>query len=384
MKNIGIIGQGFVGTAVREKFRKTHTVLAYDKFSEDNSSTYTLDAELGAKNTLTELIQHCSVIFTCVPTPMFEDGECDTSIVESVVNEIAELCGDTQSVTLILKSTVPPGTTAKLNEISDKVLITFSPEFLTEANSIEDFDKQDRIVLGIDYMEAVEPVRNTFTEAFPDAKIIVLNSREAEMSKYMTNLFLATKVSFFNDMYSVCDKLGINYTDTIEAVMHDPRIGKSHYMVPGPDGDRGYGGHCFPKDMEAIMFIADENQIRVPTLMGASLTNRLVRTNKDWEEMEGRAVSKREADLELANGVIGLEQPDFYYNINNPTEITYDEDNIDPNEYWASVESQLFNNGELLREPKENEIIYRYTPDRGYILRLELAVDTAVDQKFED
>lgn len=249
MKNVGIIGQGFVGTAVREKFRKTHNVLAYDKFDEDKSSTFTNDAELGAKNSLEEVVKHCDIIFTCVPTPMFQDGECDTSIVADVVTDVAVECDNQErNIILILKSTVPPGTTNKLNNISDRVTVVFSPEFLTEANSIADFDTQDRIVFGVDYIETVDPVTELFRKAFPDAKFIYLNSKEAEMTKYMTNLFLATKVSFFNDMYSVCEKLNINYTDTIEAVMHDPRIGKSHFNVPGPDGDRGYGGHCVPGD----------------------------------------------------------------------------------------------------------------------------------------
>ena len=113
------------------------------------------------------------------------------------------------------------------------------------------------------------------------------------MTKYTTNLFLATKVSFFNDIYSLCEKLDINYNDVIEATLHDPRIGKSHYNVPGPDGDRGFGGHCFPKDINAILHIAQKMGLGLPTITGAQVTNNSVRKDKDWEAMEGRAVSHR-------------------------------------------------------------------------------------------
>tara|TARA_Y100000389_G_scaffold177628_1_gene190078 strand:- start:17681 stop:18844 length:1164 start_codon:yes stop_codon:yes gene_type:complete len=387
MKKLAIIGQGFVGTAVREKFRKTNTVLTYDKYSTDLSNTYTAESELFEKNDLNKLIEQCNIVFLCVPTPMFEDGECNTTIVESVIKEISLICnslGDKQ-VTVILKSTVPPGTTMKLNDISKLVTVAFSPEFLTEANSIEDFDKQDRIILGVDYVELVDLLRDVFISAFPDANIIYMYSKEAEMSKYITNLFLATKVSFFNDMYSVCESLEVDFNSSMSAVMLDPRIGKSHNQVPGPDGDRGYGGHCFPKDMSAILHLADKREIRVPTLVGADLTNRLNRTNKDWEKMEGRAVSKRD-EFKLPAGTIGLENPVFYYNPSNPLQLSYEESTV-PSD-WTKVECSTFYKDELLAEPSDNQIIYRYTPELGYILSIELEQEleqeTIVDLKFQD
>jgi len=254
IKKIGCVGQGFVGTAVREKLKQSFSVYTYDKFNDDNCLMYT-DGKVNEpfRLSLTPVVDNCRVIFVCVPTPMFEDGECDTSIVESVIDDIAKECETLdKSVIAIVKSTVPPGTTEKLNSISNRVTVGFSPEFLTEANSIEDFDKQDRIILGLDYLEMVDPVNEIFKTSFPDAEIIIVNSKEAEMTKYMTNLFLATKVSFFNDMYSICEKLGIEYDTVIEATLHDPRIGKSHFMVPGPDGDRGFGGHCFTENHEVL------------------------------------------------------------------------------------------------------------------------------------
>lgn len=296
-KTIGIIGQGFVGTAIREQFKKTFNVKCYDKFAKDLCVTHTPGTIIDEtpKNSIATLVEECNVIFVCVPTPMFEDGECDTRIVESVIEDISkEAEFQNKKVVAIIKSTVPPGTTAKLNSISSQVSVAFSPEFLTEANAINDFANQKRVVLGIDYMELIDPLTKVFEIGLPDAELIIINSNEAEMSKYATNLFLATKVSFFNDIYTFCENFNINYNNVIEATMHDPRIGKSHYMVPGPDGDRGFGGHCFPKDLSAILKIAQDLGFALPTITGANVTNLIVRQNRDWETMEGRAVSKRE------------------------------------------------------------------------------------------
>ena len=299
MKSIGIIGQGFVGSAVREKMKDYFTVYTYDKYSKDNCLIYRDETIVMEEVNIDSLVKNCEIIFVCVPTPMFEDGECDTRIVRSVIKDLAESAeSQDQNVIAVLKSTVPPGTTRSLNEISKKVGVSFSPEFLTEANAVNDFKNQKRIVLGIDWAEHMGPVIDVFSTSFPEAEIFTVNSDEAEMVKYMTNLFLATKVSFFNDMYQICQKMDINYDQVVNVTLADPRIGKSHYRVPGPDGDLGYGGHCFPKDMAAILHVADTLKLSVPTLLGASTTNQIVRSNKDWEQMQGRAVSKRDIEIE--------------------------------------------------------------------------------------
>jgi UDPglucose 6-dehydrogenase len=299
MKSIGIVGQGFVGTSVREKMRENFLVYTYDKYNKDACLIYNKETAMQDHSivNIETLVRECEVIFVCVPTPMFENGECDTSIVRSVIEDISTECDHQEkNVITIVKSTIPPGTTQSLNDISSRVGVTFSPEFLTEANAIEDFKNQKRIVLGIDWAECINPVSDIFNESFPEAEIFLMNSKEAEMVKYMTNLFLATKVSFFNDMYQICQKLEADYDQIIEATLADPRIGKSHYMVPGPDGDLGYGGHCFPKDMNAILYVAQKLGVSVPTLAGAHTTNQIVRSDRDWERMEGRAVSKRNSE----------------------------------------------------------------------------------------
>ncbi len=302
-KNIGVVGQGFVGTAVREKFKHYFNVYTFDIAKNEESRIYSSDEISESYCDLTEIIENCEIIFLCVPTPMFPSGKCDVGIVENAISDINKIAKQLEKRPIvIIKSTVPPGTTNALSKDYKNIGLTFSPEFLTEANSVNDFKNQTRIVLGIDWIEYIEPIINVFKICFPDANIVVMNTSEAEMSKYMINLFLSTKVSFFNDMYKLIDKINdtsitdrpIEFEKVVSSVLLDPRIGKSHYMVPGPDGDYGYGGHCFPKDMSAILNMADELKLPVPTLLGAHTTNVFVRKNKDWENMKGRAVSENE------------------------------------------------------------------------------------------
>lgn len=252
MKNnkiIGIIGQGFVGSAVREKFKKSFRVFAWDK-KWDNLKQFSGNNETSIANydQLEEIVRHSEFVFVCVPTPMYEDGQCDTSIVESVLSEINNACEKLGKQTIaIVKSTISPGTTNRLNGMFDKINVMFNPEFLTEANAITDYDNQTRIIIGSDEFNSDEAIVNkAFKAIFPKADIVFMKRKDAEMVKYMTNLFLATKVSFFNDMYRFCQVIGADYDQVIQATMLDPRIGQSHFMVPGPDGDFGYGGHCFP------------------------------------------------------------------------------------------------------------------------------------------
>ena len=317
MKNdivIGIIGQGFVGSAVREKFKEDFKVYTYDKFNDDLSKIYTpnlIDSISGLnaipdKNiVLRDVIENSDYVFVCVPTPMYEDGECDTRIVDSVIQDIHCECQSIgKNITIVCKSTMPPGTSERLNKLSDRVNVLFSPEFLTEANSIEDFKNQTRLIIGTPeghhHNPDIDVIRESFNVAFPKAEIVNMKSSEAEMVKYTTNLFLATKISFFNDIYELCQSLNLDYNNIKDATLKDPRIGNSHTAVPGPDGDRGYGGHCFPKDMQAIIYMANSIGVKIPTLNGAEKTNNIVRSNKDWEKMNGRAVSKRDTNqLEL-------------------------------------------------------------------------------------
>ena len=249
---IGIVGQGFVGTAVREGLQNYHKVNTFDLVEESTCKS------------LTELVEKSKVIFVCVPTPMNSDGSCNTSIVENVVKGIDEVVfyKKLKNIVVVIKSTIPAGTTERLNGEHDNIQIVFNPEFLTEANSIDDFKNQNRIIIG-GPRPASTKVRQLFYKAFPKAHIIKTHSTIAEMVKYMTNTFLAT---------------------------NDERLGKSHWAVPGPDGHYGFGGSCFPKDLNAIIDLCYELEVPAKTLFGAWETNLKVRPERDWENLKGRAV----------------------------------------------------------------------------------------------
>ena len=277
--NIGIIGQGFVGNAVFQKFRNYYNVYTYD-----------LQAKL-CNATNEEIFVECDTIFVCLPTPMNKDGSCYTGLVEAELRDLDEKCRFDQNKkkTIIIKSTISPGTTAKWNKQFKNLNVVFNPEFLTEANAVSDYENQNRIILG-GPRKATTKLKPIFAKVFPKAAIIKTDSTYAEMVKYVTNSFLATKVSFANEMYEICNGLDIDYDKVIEYAQYDDRLGKSHWAVPGPDGDFGYGGHCFPKDVKALIHVAKKLNVTPTILTATDDKNFYVRTDKDWEKMEGRAV----------------------------------------------------------------------------------------------
>jgi UDPglucose 6-dehydrogenase len=223
---------------------------------------------------------------------MKKDGSCDTSIVEGVVKDINNVCNVRlyDDKIIAIKSTIPPGTTNRLNKENEFVSVIFNPEFLTEANFIDDFKNQNRIIIGGERPSTTK-LRQVYSLAFPNAKIVKTGSITAEMVKYMINTFLATKVSFANEMFEICERLGIDYDKVTEYATYDERLGKSHWAVPGPDGHYGFGGSCFPKDINALINVAKDKLDLYPnTLIGAWETNCEVRPEKDWEELKGRAV----------------------------------------------------------------------------------------------
>lgn len=275
---IGIIGQGFVGNAVYQKFKNYFDVLTYDLDESKSNST---------KN---DLLFKCNTIFLCLPTPMNTDGSCNVDILQKELENI-ELITDNQEIkkTIVIKSTVSPGTTDKWNSSYESLDIVFNPEFLTEANAVEDFNNQNRIILG-GPRPATTELRRIYSKVFPKAHIIKTDSTHAEMVKYLTNSFLATKVSFANEIYQICDKLNIDYDKVVEYATLDDRLGKSHWNVPGPDGDFGFGGHCLPKDLSALIYLAMNLHTETNVLNAVEETNDVVRKNRDWENMKGRAV----------------------------------------------------------------------------------------------
>jgi UDPglucose 6-dehydrogenase len=281
MQKIGIIGQGFVGSAVYEGMKNHFDVLAYDKDPNKFSNV----------SCIQEIVQNVDVTFLCVPTPMRSTGECDLRILTAALEELRVCVGfENKSLVVVIKSTIPPGTTETLNKEYSQLHLVFNPEFLTEANAIEDYKNQNRIIIGGEQHD-VTTVKRIFSKAFPQVPIIETNSTIAETIKYVTNIFLATKVSFANEMYQLCEGLGIDYNTVIDYAKYDNRLGNTHWAVPGPDGDFGYGGHCFPKDIAALQHLMLQLNIDSTIIDSVIQKNKLARTNLDWEQQIGRAVS---------------------------------------------------------------------------------------------
>lgn len=281
ISKLGIIGQGFVGTAVYEGMKNYFEIYTFDINGKCTESS------------LYNLIEKVDVSFLCLPTPMKKSGECDLSIVRNCLSQIDLILKslNRKDFIVIIKSTIPPGTTDKLNKENENLNIVFNPEFLTEANAINDYKNQNRIIVGGERPYSSK-VKKIFERAFPSIPIIKTSSTIAEMIKYVTNSFLATKVSFANEMFQICESLEIDYDKVIEYARYDERLGNSHWSVPGPDGDFGFGGHCFPKDVAALKYIADEMNVSSTILSATIDKNNEVRTDKDWEKQVGRAVSE--------------------------------------------------------------------------------------------
>ncbi len=268
---VGIIGNGFVGDAISFAFSPIADVYIYDT----DPSRCLNDIES---------VHNCDYVFVCVPTPMYDDGSQDLSYVESAF----KMAND--KPLYILKSTVIPGTTEKLSKQYPNFKIIFSPEFLTERTAKLDMLTQSRIILGGE-LSLTQKAKTLFNERFKIKNIIETDSKTAELTKYMNNTFFATKVSIMNEFKLLCNKIDANWEDALQGFVSDGRIGDSHLNVPGHDGKLGYGGTCFPKDVNALLSFSKKYNIELNTIEGGWKTNLKVRHEKDWEEKEGRSVS---------------------------------------------------------------------------------------------
>lgn len=299
-KSFAVIGQGFVGGSLTTVFAER----GFEVFVRDKAGKTAPGGKwplgLGAF-TMKQFVEACEkrqdfskVYFVCLPTPMFEDGSADLSVVEGVLAELAEITGPRIAV---VKSTVPPGSTEAWNKrfAESGLHVVFNPEFLTEANALDDMRNQNRIILG-GPRPWINEVKHLFDAAFPGVPIVKTSSTTAEMVKYVTNNFLTVKVALANELAQICgalDSKGLNvdYDKVIEYAKYDTRLGTSHWAVPGPDGHPGFGGHCFPKDLNAMISVAKGLGVDPKMLQSAWDKNNEVRSDRDWEKQVGRAVS---------------------------------------------------------------------------------------------
>lgn len=271
MEKVGIIGNGFVGESIAFAFSPTCDVKIFD--IDELKRTHTLDDTLNQ-----------DFVFVCLPTPMDKNGVQDLTIIENFFQNI----GNKNSI-FILKSTVLPGTTEKLKE-KFNIKIVFSPEFLTERTAKLDMLTQARIILGGE-RDLTDKVETLFNKRFMNRHIIHTDTKTAEFVKYMNNTFFAAKISLMNEYYRLSKLIGVDWDVALYGFVSDGRIGDSHLHVPGPDGKLGFGGTCFPKDINALIFMAKEVGCNMNVLEAAWKTNLEVRPEQDWLKLKGRAIS---------------------------------------------------------------------------------------------
>ena len=259
--NLGIIGRGFVGSAVANGFNKDCDQIIVDPKYTDNTIEDVLD---------------CKLVFVCVPTPVSEDGSCNTTIANDVLTELNRL---QYKGVVVIKSTIIPD---YLHEFKKEfeLKIVYNPEFLTEANANEDFKNPPFQVFGGKWRdcEVVEKayLRHSSVRIVPTFKVDLTT---ASLLKYTINSWLATKVTFFNELKQL-HELGssmVSWEQFTDMLSRDERIGNSHMQVPGPDGEPGFGGHCLPKDTEALLNYANKKNIKMSVLRKAVQTNKKIK-----------------------------------------------------------------------------------------------------------
>ena len=270
---IGIIGLGYVGLITGVGFASLgNKVIGVDLEKEKVEMINRGEApiyEKGLEEKLKEVkdnltatssieeLKDCELIFICVGTPSREDGSMDMKYIENAAGDISSILDNYKLI--IVKSTVVPGTTESLipvleknrKKIGEDFGLAMTPEFLKEGCALEDFFKPDRIVIGF-YDEKSKEILDRLYKDF-DCPKLYTNLKTAEMIKYASNSFLATKVSFINEIGNICKKLGINTYEVADGMGYDDRIERK-FLNAGV----GFGGSCFPKDVNALIAKADE------------------------------------------------------------------------------------------------------------------------------
>jgi UDPglucose 6-dehydrogenase len=277
--NIGMIGMGFVGGTTAKIFSQAHKIFPYDKYKEPYFY----------KKNIEELAKNSETVFVCVPTPMKPSGEMDYSAIydslDFLVEEAKNKERNLEDLLIVIRSTAVSGTTDKLAE-EYPFHFAFNPEFLREKHALEDMKNTNRIVIGANNEKDYEKIEGIYKPLFPEAKYIYCSIKEAEMAKYTANVMLTLQIAGANEIYQICKATGIDYDKIKEIVLFDDRIGRN-IDVPGNDGDLGFGGKCFPKDLKALTYLARENGYGAYLLEEVWRLNERVRKNRDWLNIPG-------------------------------------------------------------------------------------------------
>lgn len=261
MTKVGIVGAGFVGSAIAEAMDHGFCGLTI------------VDPAKGYNNTYQDLLD-CDGVFVCVPSPQSDDGTCDTSILEDVLSNLAKI--NYQGV-IISKCTAPPDVYEQLNDLYPNLI--HAPEFLTAANAKSDYINGKFAMIGgrvgIYQREAERLIR--IGQGLLGDNVVHCTIGEASLAKYTINCFMSTKVIFMNELYQLAQAMNLNYDNIAAMVKMDHRVGSSHLQVPGPDGAFGFGGACFPKDTSAMLKFAEKYNTPLNVLDAAVKKNTFLR-----------------------------------------------------------------------------------------------------------
>lgn len=255
---IGIVGLGFVGSAVK------------DALSDGFVDLILVDPPKGLPHTFVDL-SDCEAVFVCVPSPSNSDGSCDTSILEDVLSKLENYNG-----VIISKTTAPPSTYDSLTKKYKNLV--HAPEFLTAANARQDYMNGTFAIIGGSTSAYIREAERIIKMSQPSLKHIqYATAGEASLAKYAINCFLATKVVFMNELSQLAQASGIDYKKVSRLIRMDERIGISHMQVPGPDGAMGFGGMCFPKDTAALLKYAESKGTVLNIIDSAVKKNTMLR-----------------------------------------------------------------------------------------------------------
>ena len=295
--NILIIGFGFVGKATYLLNNKDINIFVYD---------INPDICIPKNLNLNEIIKIVDLVFINLPTPLNIDGTCYTKLIDDTIDKI-------NHEFIIVRSTIPIG-------YCDSKNVFFMPEFLTEKNWKDDFINNTNWIFGI-YENCRIEKKNKFIDkitylinsAYINKSINYNNvsfctTKEAELTKLVKNTFLSTKVTYFNEIYELTNKLNINYNNVINLVKTDERIGKTHMLCPGHDGKRGYGGTCFPKDTNSMYYQMISHNINSHIFEANLYRNEMIdRPERDWLDDKGRTnISNNNNKIILVTGGAGF------------------------------------------------------------------------------
>lgn len=296
---LGVIGTGYVGLVSGTCFAETGNYVKCVDIDEEKVKTlkqgkspifepkldYLIEKNIKEKRlefttSLEEAVISSEIIFLCLPTPPNEDGSADLQHVMKVANDIANIIKEkniNDRKILINKSTVPVGTAAKVNKLLDDIIpdkdihVASNPEFLREGFAVDDALKPERVVIGTSNEEVGKTLRDLYQPFVRSGNpIYIMDEKSAEVTKYAANSFLATKISFMNDLSAYCEKVGADIDNIRYGIGSDTRIGK-RFLFAGI----GYGGSCFPKDVRALMHSAEDEGTPLNIIRAAHEVNDL-------------------------------------------------------------------------------------------------------------